>query len=268
MYHFEKVDITDGKCAIGYVHYLIALQNLRPICLDAPIDGADKLLINEMARVCNLIEAFLPKCEPCNLRAYATCYTLLVPFAKQGQVDATILDDVDFRILHAWMDGESCISEIEIYNIVGRHRNELPADLRSWYQRKQAEYFLAIDDAGQFSGLDLVENYRILNGLWNDEIWSRFPDCSFGKGDVAVINHISEIKELDTATLCEYYRFQTHYTSGQTPCQVKYLHDAEILDELSHRLDLDVYDRKGYALDKKAIDELIADSHCMMAHEV
>jgi hypothetical protein len=248
MYKFANIDIADSKQANGYAHYLVALQNLEPICLDMPISKDQQPLIDEMKRLCAQIEAFLPECEPCHLREYAVNYALLYPFAKLKPVDAKMLDSIDFSILDAWMDGDDRISEIEAYGIVGRHLAEVPSDLRSWYQRKQAEYFLAIDENGKFAHLSVAENYRVLNGLWNDSIWERFPDCTYSKGDVAAINYAEDFKAFDTATLCEYYRFHRLYSPASAR---KTQHSAAILDELSRRLDLTALSRQAYALDKQ-----------------
>jgi hypothetical protein len=259
MYEFIDIDIADSKRVIGYVHYLIALQNIDPICLDMPISKEYQPLIDEMQRVCNQIEAYLPKCEPHNLRTYASSYAILYPFAHLKPLDKKIVEDLDFRILDAWMDGDKRIPDIEAYSIVGRYRSEVAADLRSWYQRKQAEYFLAIDEDGKFASLSSVENYRILNALCHDSIWEQFPDCSYGWGDVAIINHTDDFKELDTETLGVYYRFQGCYELKDISRRVKLQRDSEILAELCQRLDLDEFDRKGYALDKKAVDAYIAE---------
>jgi hypothetical protein len=259
MYEFTDIDIADSKCANGYVHYLLALQNLDPICLDdQPISEAHQPLINEMRRVCNLIEDYLPKCEPHNLRSYVSSYAAIYPFGKLKQFDPTLLDDLDFRILDAWMDGDERIPEIEAYTIIGRHRKEVAADLRSWYQRKQAEYFLAIDEDGRFANLSLAENYRMLTALCHDSIWKQFPDCSYGKGDVAIINFIDDIKGLDTETLCEYYRFQDCYSmKDDTSHGVTGQQELAILAELSQRPELDEYDRKGYALDMQSMNSTV-----------
>jgi hypothetical protein len=259
MYQFEDIDIADSKRANGYVHYLVALQNLDPICLDAPISKEHQSLIDEMKRVCSLIEAYLPKCEPKNLRAYAGSYAMIYTFGKLKQLDPKVLDELDFRILDAWMNGDKQIPEIEAYDIIGRHRNEVAADLRSWHQRKQAEYFLAIDEAGKFANLSPAENYRTLTALCHDSIWEQFPDCHYGWGDVAVVNFTDDIKSLDTETLCEYYHFQDCYSLEETPHRVKLQRDSAILAELSQRPELDEFDRKGYALDKQAIDAYVAE---------
>jgi hypothetical protein len=129
MYQFDNIDITDSKRINGYVHYLIALQN----CLDLLICDEHQSLVDEMKRVCNLIEVYLPKCEPRNLRAYISNYVALYPFANQKPLDFNVLDDLNLRILDAWMDGDDRISEIEAYNIIGYHRNEVASDFRSWY---------------------------------------------------------------------------------------------------------------------------------------
>jgi hypothetical protein len=259
MYEFTDIDITDCKRTIGYVHYLIALQNLDPICLEKSISKEHQPLIDEMKRVCNLIEAYLPKCEPHNLRAYASSYAVIYTFGKLKQLDPKLLDDLDFRILDAWMDGDKRIPEIEAYSIIGRHRKELPGDLRSWYQRKQAEYFLVIDEDGKFANLGPAENYRILNALRHDSIWEQFPDCHYGWGDVAIINYTDDFEKFDTEALREYYRFQDSYELKDTLLRVKLQHESAILKELSRRPELDEYDRKGYALDKQCIDAYLAE---------
>jgi hypothetical protein len=257
MYEFADIDITDSKRANGYVHYLMALQNLDPICMDLPISEEHQPLIDEMKRVYELIEAYLPTCEPHKLREYASSYAMLYPFAKQRQADPKIFDDLDFRILDAWMDGDKRINEIEIYSIVGRHFDEVQSDLKNWYQRKQAEFYLAIDEDGKFVDVSLLENYRILNGLWNDSIWKTYPYCSYGKADIAAMNYCGDLKTLDTETLCEYYRFQRRYACDMSD-RVKSQRESAILEELSKREDLDEYDRKGYEL-----DEFVAREVCV-----
>jgi hypothetical protein len=259
MHQFENIDITDSKHVNGYVHYLMALQNMDPICLDMPISKEHQPLVDEMKRVCNLIEDYLPKCEPHNLREYISSYSMIYTFGKLKQLDPKVLDDLEFRILDAWMDGDKRIPEIEAYNIIGRHRKVLPTDLRSWYQRKQAEYFLAIDEDGKFANLSPVENYRILNALCHDSIWEQFPDCHYGWGDVAIINFAEDFKEFDTETLCEYYHFYDSYELKDTLLRVKLQHESAILAELSQRPELDEYDRKGYALDMQCIDAYVAE---------
>jgi hypothetical protein len=259
MCQFANIDITDSKRVIGYVHYLIALQSLDPICLDMPISKEHQPLIDEMKRVCNQIETYLPKCEPHNLRTYASSYAILYPFAHLKPLDKKIVEDLDFRILDAWMDGDKRIPDIEAYSIIGRYRSEVAADLRSWYQRKQAEYFLAIDEDGKFANLTPAENYRILNELCHDSIWEQFPDCSYGWGDVAIVNHIDDIKGLDTETLCEYYQFQSCYELNSTSRRVKLQRESAIFAELSLRSDLDEYARKCYVLNKQCVDAYLAE---------
>jgi hypothetical protein len=261
MSKFVDIDVTDSKRANGYVHYLIALQNLGPICMDAPINNEQHLmLIDEMKRVCNLIEGYLPKCEPHNLREFASSYAMLYPFCKQQQLDSKTIDDFDFRILDAWMDGDKRIREIEAYNIIGRHRKDVSADLRSWYQRKQAEYFLEIDKNAKFAEFTPLENYRTFNALWNDGIWSKYPDCTYGKGDIVFMNYEDELDKLDTETLCEYYLFYTRYDFSISSRRDEMKHEAAILAELCKRTDLDEYNRKGYELDKQSVDQFLAEN--------
>jgi hypothetical protein len=259
MYEFIDIDITDSKRVNSYVSYLIVLQNLEPICLDMPISNEHQPLIDEMKRVCNQIETYLPKCEPHDLRVYASCYAILYPFAHLKPLDKKIVEDLDFRILDAWMDGDKRIPDIEAYSIIGRYRKEVAADLRSWYQRKQAEYFLAIDEDGKFANLSPVENYRILNALCHDSIWEQFPDCHYGWGDVAVINFAEDFKAFDTETLCEYYRFLSLYSTKDTLFRVKLQRESAIFAELSLRSDLDEYARKCYVLNKQCVDAYLAE---------
>jgi hypothetical protein len=259
MHQFENIDITDSKRVNSYVSYLIALQNSDPICLDMPISKEYQPLIDEMKRVCNQIETYLPKCEPHNLRVYASCYAILYPFAHLKPLDKKIVEDLDFRILDAWMDGDKSIPDIEAYSIVGRYRSEVAADLRSWYQRKQAEYFLAIDEDGKFANLSPIENYHILNALCHDSIWEQFPDCHYGWGDVANINYTDDFKAFDTETLCEYYRFLSLYNTKDTLFRVKLQRESAIFAELSLRSDLNEYARKCYVLNKQCVDVYLAE---------
>jgi hypothetical protein len=237
------LDITDSKRVNGYVHYLIAQQNLDPICLDSKISKTQKPLVSEMKRVCKAIEAYLELCELHNLSAYARNYAMLYPFAYKRQLDAKFFAEIDYRILDAWQDGNQDVSEIEAYSLIGKHLKSLPANMKAWYQRKQGEYFAALDGNGKFVNVSLLENYRTLNGLWSDSIWKTYPYCSYGKSDIASMNYCGDLKALDTETLCEYYRFLCHYG-----CDVSD-RASEILEELSKREDLDEYDRRGYALD-------------------
>jgi hypothetical protein len=250
MYQFTDIDITDSKRVIGYVHYLIALQNLDPICLDDVISEEHQPLLDEMQRVCDQIEAYLPLCEPHRLRAYVSCYAMLFSFGKRRSLDPQILNDIDFRILDAWMDGNDLIPDIEAYSIIGRHLNDVQSDLRSWYQRKQAEYYLEIDENGKFAALTPLDNYRILNGLAHDSIWRRYPYCSYSKEDVAAVNYSDNFAAFDTATLCEYYHFLCNYAIGS---HTHIPHELALLDELSTRADLDPFDRQAYALDRQAL---------------
>jgi hypothetical protein len=64
---------------------------------------------------------------------------------------------------------------------------------------------------------------------------------------------------LDTETLCEYYHFQSNYAWTKLSLSVKMRQEIAILEELSSRHDLDKYDRLGYALDKQAIEEFLAE---------
>jgi hypothetical protein len=259
MYEFTDIDITDSKRTTGYVHYLMALQNLDPISLGDPISKEHRPLIDEMKRVCNLIEAYLPKCEPHKLRVYASSYALLYPFAKLKPLDRKTAEKLDFRILDAWMNGDKRIAEIEAYSIVGHYSSKVAADLRSWYRSKQAEYFLAIYEDGKFTNLPPAENYRMLTALRHDGMWQQFPNWHYGRSDVAIINFTDDIKALDTETLWEYYRFQSLYELKDLSRRVKFQRDSTILKELSRRRELDEYDRKGYALDKRCIDVYLAE---------
>jgi hypothetical protein len=260
MYKFDNLDIADCKRAAGYVHYLIALQNLNPICWDGSLRPEQKRLLAEIERVCNQIEAYLSQCEPGNLRSYSESYAMLYPLAKMEPLDPQRLDDVDYRILDAWTGGDAQISDIEAYSIVGRHLKHLSKDLRSWYQRRQAEYFLALDEAGTFSSMSLADNYRVLTALWTDSIWSRFPDCTYGRGDVAIINTAVDFNTFDTATLREYYRFQMLYSSVLPSNHAQLRREASLLGELGRRADLDEYDRQAYLLDLEALNGLSADN--------
>jgi hypothetical protein len=118
---------------------------------------------------------------------------------------------------------------------------------------------LVIDEDGKFADRSLAENYRRLNALCFDSIWKQFPDCRYGMKDVAVINFTDDIQELDTETLCEYYRFQNSYGLDYPSRREKLQYESAILAELSLRPELDEYDRKGYALDKQTIDAYIAE---------
>jgi hypothetical protein len=213
-----------------------------------------------MKRVCNLIEAYIPKCEPYKLRAYASYYAILCPLGKQLCPDPKILNDVDFRILNAWIDGDKRIPEIEAYSIIGRHLKEVQVGLKSWYQRKQAEYFSEIDKNAQFAELSPLENYRILNALWNDSIWSNYPDCTYSRDNIVFMNYEEALCKLDTETLREYYLFYSRYTYNEPAHRIKWQREAAILAELCKRSDLDEYDRKGYELDRQAMDQHIAEA--------
>jgi hypothetical protein len=259
MKKFVDIDITDSKRVNGYVHYLVALQNLDLICMDEPISKEHQPLVDEMQRVCNQIETYLPNCEPRNLRTYASCYAMLYPFGKQKPLDPKILDELDFRILDAWMDGDKRISDIEAYGIIASHFSEVQSDLRSWYQRKQAQFFLEIDENAKFAKLSPLENYRVLNALWNDGIWSKYPDCTYGKGDIALMNYEEELDKVDTDTLCEYYLFYTRYVLDLSASRMNMQREAVILTELCKREDLDEYDRKGYELNKQVVDNLVGE---------
>jgi hypothetical protein len=237
------LDITDSKRVNGYVHYLIAQQNLDPICLDSKISKTQKPLVSEMKRVCKAIEAYLELCELHNLSAYARNYAMLYPFAYKRQLDAKFFAEIDFRILDAWQNGNQDVSEIEAYSLIGKHLKNLPANMKTWYQRKQGEYFADLDGNGKFVNVSLLENFRTLNGLWNDSIWNNHPDMAYGRNDIADANYVDDYKALDTETLCEYYRFLCHYG-----CDVSDRESA-ILEELSKREDLDEYDRRGYEID-------------------
>jgi hypothetical protein len=238
------LDITDSKRVNGYVHYLIAQQNLDPICLDSKISKTQKPLVSEMKRVCKAIEAYLELCELHNLSAYARNYAMLYPFAYKRQLDAKFFAEIDFRILDAWQNGNQGVSEIEAYSLIGKHLKSLPANMKAWYQRKQGEYFADLDGNGKFVNVSLLENFRTLNGLWNDSIWKTYPDMAYGRNDIADANYIDDYKALDTETLCEYYRFQSLYAREKSRCE------SAILEELSKRDDLDEYDRRGYELDE------------------
>jgi hypothetical protein len=256
---FVDIDITDSKRTNGYVHYLIALQNLDPICLDMPISNGHQPLVDEMKRVCNLIEDYLPKCEPHNLCDYISSYSMIYTFGKLKRLDPKLLDDLDYRILDAWMDGDKRISDIEAYSIIASHFSEVQSDLRSWYQRKQAQFFLEIDENANFARLSPLENYRTLNALWNDGIWNKYPDCTYGKGDIVFMNYEEVFDKLDTETLHEYYLFYTRYAINEPTHRIKLQREVAILTELSKRDDLDEYDRKGYEFDKQVVEQLVAN---------
>lgn len=256
MYKLDDIDIADCKRVNGYVHYLIALQNLDPICLDAPIHKAHKPLIDEMTRVCELIEDYLPKCEAHNLRTYASNYAMLYLFAKLKRLDASITDELDLRILESWMHGNTQISEIEAYSIVGRHLNEVQTYLKRWYHRKRNEYLWSIENGDTFANLIPVERYHLLNELWVD---GKLRRSIHSKVSDAVRYQSDDFRMLDTETLCEYYHFQGNYAWTKLSLPVKMRQEIAILEELSSRHDLDKYDRLGYALDKQAIEEFLAE---------
>jgi hypothetical protein len=172
---FVDIDITDSKRTNGYVHYLIALQNLDPICLDMPISNGHQPLIDEMKRVCNLIEDYLPKCEPHNLREYISSYSMIYTFGKLKQLDSKVLDDLEFRILDAWMDGDKQISDIEAYSIIASHFSEVFDELPQFIDTEDEDLdfkggmiLAPISNEALFQIVDI--HYRLLNsGVPYDE---------------------------------------------------------------------------------------------------
>jgi hypothetical protein len=254
----SDIDIRDCKAANGYVHYLIARQNLAPICLGSKLSTEEQRLVDEMTLVCKAIEAFLPECEPQHLRSYVQNYAILYPFAYLNPVNSTALKEVDSRILEAWQAGNDKIAAIEVYDIIARRLADVSPELKAWYQRKQAEYFLELDKEGRFTCVSPAENYRLLVSLANDGIWQRYPDSRYNKEEVSIANFSDDYKSFDNETLCAYYQFLKEYDLDVPSFHHRMMREAEIVGELSNRPELDAYDREGYALDLQAIGSYLS----------